>query len=454
MSTCVLVVDDDAQIRKAHERVLSRAGYEVRTAVDGQVALELVDGEPVDLIVTDLEMPEVDGLELIARLRDSGRETPVVVVTGQGTIGSAMEAVRLGATDFLEKPLLPDRLLVTVENAMRYQRLRNEHARLVDVHSPQPRLLGDSRPMDRLRSLIAKVAPTDGRVLIEGESGTGKELVAEAIHQASRRAEGPFVKLNSAAVPAELVESELFGHEKGAFTGATSVRRGRFELADGGTIFLDEIGDMQPPMQAKLLRVLQEHQLERVGGSRTIEVDVRVLAATNQDLAAKVDEGSFREDLYYRLNVVHVTMPPLRERREDIQVLTRHFLDRLAMRGHRRIDIEDDAVEALMTHDYPGNVRELQNLVERLAILCDDDVIRREDVAQQLPSLRTSGEGWTGKLFRPGVTLRDQMHALERRVVMEAIEANGGNKSAAARELQVERSHFFKKLHTLGLAGD
>jgi DNA-binding NtrC family response regulator len=418
-------------------------------------ALRFLEQESAILVVTDISMPEMNGLELLERLQLQKDAPPALVVSGEATIDRAVRAVRLGALDFLTKPVEPERFLITVDNALRFSRLTAAHDDLRAQHEGRTQLVGSSEAMTRVRAMIDKVAPSDGRVLILGENGTGKELVAAAVHAGSRRADAPLVTLNCAAVPEALVESELFGHEKGAFTGAANSRRGRFEMADGGTLFLDEVGDMPQPMQAKLLRVLQEGKLERVGGGRSIEVDVRVVAATNQDVAALIRDRRFREDLYYRLNVVTITVPALRDHPEDIPELVRHFLAAKAPReGRRPFEITEAAMDVLSRYPFPGNVRELSNIVERAIILARGDVVDVDDIAMLLPPApggspeRSSAPG---ARYREGVPLKDLMSEAERDILVGAIEAHGGKKSHAALALEVDRSHFYKKCRELGL---
>ncbi len=448
--TAILVVDDEQEVLSTVTRVLRREGAEVATARDGAAALERLRTGAFDLLLTDLSMPRMTGLELLAALREAQMAVPTLVMSGAGTIPDAVKAVQLGAVDFLEKPVGRERLLVSVERALEVHRLREENAELRRAARGEDEIVGTTAAMEALKRLVLKVSRSEGRVLILGENGTGKELVAAAIHRNSARAEGPFIKLNCSAVPADLVESELFGHERGAFTGAVSSRRGRFELAHGGTLFLDEIGDMPLAMQTKLLRVLQEGQIERVGGSRTIDVDVRVIAATHRDVPAMVEEGSFREDLYYRLNVVQIEVPPLRERLDDVPLLAELFLRRAAERNRRSVRRFDEAaLIALKGYDYPGNVRELQNLIERMVILAEGEVLGADDVEAALPGRRAGKEA----LYRPGRTLKELLEDVERTILRQAIAAHGG-RAAAARALEVERSFFYKKCKRLGIAED
>lgn len=449
MTARILIVDDEPDILHAFERILTTETHDVETSSSAEEALEALDRLSFDLVLTDLSMPRMDGFELLTRMRQRGDATPTLVISGAGTVESAVRAIRLGALDFLEKPVHRERLVLTVQNALRYAQLQEVHGRLQADISYERTLIGRGPAMQRLIGLIGRVAPSDGRVLITGENGTGKELVAAAIHAGSARNSGPFVKLNCGAVARDLVESELFGHEKGAFTGAVTARKGRFEIADGGTLLLDEIGDMPMPMQVKLLRVLQEGQFERVGGGRTLKVDVRVLAATNRDLSAMVRNGEFREDLYYRLNVVTLHIPPLRERMEDLSLLLAHFTAP-GRKGHG-LQLTQDAIAALSSYDFPGNVRELENLVERLAILFPSEIISAASLRDVLTTTYDSRKATRGALYQRGKTLRELLHELERGIMVEAIAAHGNSKGAAAQALGAERSHFYKKCRHYGI---
>jgi DNA-binding NtrC family response regulator len=403
------------------------------------------------LVLFDVALPDGDGVELLDRLRKSGNDVPAIMMSGHGTIDAAVRATKLGAFDFLEKPISTDRLLVVLDNALRLVRAEEEARSLKAEAGHFDELLGQSRAMKELSEQVARAARASASVLISGERGTGKELVARAIHRLSPRANAPLEKLNCAAVPAELIESELFGHEAGAFTGATKLRRGKFERASGGTLFLDEVGDMPLAMQAKLLRVLQESEIERVGGHETFRVDVRVVAATNRDLVESCSKGTFRADLYDRLNVVPLYLPPLRARREDIPLLARHFID-IAQRNNNRPSVRftDAALEALGAHSFPGNVRELRNLVERLVILTPDDTITDEDVTR---ALGMGGSPRAQGLYRPGVPFRVLAEEAERTILEEALAHHGGQMAATARELVLERSHLYKKARGLGIRG-
>ncbi len=446
----VLLVEDEPALAAGLSRILERSGLQVEAVSSGEEALRVVAETPVDVLVSDLQMPGMGGMKLLEEVRQTHPFIPIIVISGNASLEDVVTALKLGASDFLQKPIAAQRLVLTVENVLRLDELRRRNAELERSADAHDELIGESDAMVRLRGLIAKIGPSDGRVLILGENGTGKELVASAIHRASQRAEGPLIKLNCAAVPSELVESELFGHEKGAFTGAQRVRRGRFEEASGGTLFLDEVGDMSLPMQAKLLRVLQEGQLERVGGSRTIQVDVRVIAATNRDLMEMVGQRTFREDLYYRLNVVTLRVPPLRERPADIALLARAFAKQIAARmGRRPIELDDGLIRKLSQHRFPGNVRELRNLIERMTILAEGDHVADTDLlGYELAPTQATG------LYRSGTSFRDLMADAERRIISAALEEHEGNKSATARSLGIDRSHFFKKCRELGIGDE
>jgi DNA-binding NtrC family response regulator len=443
MTARILVVDDERNIRLMLEQVLNLAGYEMVGAASGEEAVSRAAEGDIDAVLLDVKLGGMDGLETLSHLRRRAPDTTIIMMSGHGTIETAVAAVRKGAFDFLEKPLGRDKTLLTLENALRLRALTLEN-RSLRAATGGEELLGESPPMRALRDRIAQVAPTEARVLIEGESGVGKELVARALHRQSRRAQRPLLTLNCAAIPAELIESELFGHVRGAFTGATAGRAGVFEAADGGTLLLDEIGDMPPSMQAKLLRVLESGESIRVGTHQATRVDVRVLSATHRDLAAAVVAGEFREDLYHRMNVVPLRVPPLRERPEDIPILAQHFLRIHCERHH--LPARRFGAEALLTlgrHRWPGNVRELRNLVERLAILAPSEVLNADYVAAELPS-----EGGGGV---SSMSLRSLVADLERKAILAALRGAGGNVSEAARRLDLERSHLYKKARQLGL---
>jgi len=446
----LLIVDDEPNILGTLRRALELEGYAVEVAVSGRVALDKARARAFDAVLLDVAMPEMDGLETLKALRELSPDLPVMMMSGNSTLATAVSATKLGACDFLEKPLTTDKVLITIGNALKLARLERD----AEVERAERRrtfahyLVGSSPRMKRIFDTIAKAAPSTGRVLITGERGTGKELIARAIHEHSKRKDGPFVKLNCAAIPGELIESELFGHEKGAFTGATQQRRGKFEQAHGGTLFLDEIGDMETGAQAKVLRVLQESEIERVGGSETLTVDVRVIAATNKDLKGEIAKGRFRADLYDRLNVVPIEVPPLREHKEDVPSLVEHFLvEACAANGKRKLGVSAPAMSLLMQHDWPGNVRELRNLVERMVIFSDGGAaLGEEDVQAALPGVKTVRARW-----QRGASLKDLVSSAEREIVLAALEANQHHIANTARELGLERSHLYKKMRALGI---
>ena len=445
----LLVVDDEPSILTTLQKALSLEGYAVDVAGGVKVAEEKLKKRTYDLCLFDVQLPDGDGVELLQRMRSP---PPVIMMSGHATIDTAVRAVRVGALNFLEKPLNTDALLIAIDTALRLTSAEAEARDLRRAAGTSGELVGGSPAMKKLVEQIGRAARSAASVLVTGERGTGKELVARAIHTMSPRAKGPLEKLNCAALPSELIESELFGHEAGAFTGATKQRRGKFERASGGTLFLDEVGDMPLPMQAKLLRVLQEREIERVGGSETIAVDVRVVAATNRDLVAACETGAFRADLYDRLNVLPLAIPSLRARREDVPVLAGHFLELAARSNDRRdVRLEPDAVAALASYSWPGNVRELRNVIERLVILTPDNAIRADDVRNCLPG---GSAAKTAGLYRPGVPFRVLVEEAERVILQEALGHHGSQMAATARALDLERSHLYKKARALGLRGD
>ncbi|PIE17480.1 MAG: Fis family transcriptional regulator [Proteobacteria bacterium] len=448
MGANILIVDDQKNIRTSLRRSLQLEGYRVDAAEDVAGARELLASSPWDLVMLDVQLPDGDGLDVLAEIKRARRDLPVIVMSGHGTIDMALEATRRGAHDFIEKPLSIEKILLTIRHALQFIDQRRELQTLRARARSQRELLGDSGAMRRVRETIALAAPSRGRVLVTGESGTGKELIARAIHDESQRADKPFIKLNCAAIPSELIESELFGHERGAFTGAHQARKGKFELAHGGTLFLDEIGDMRLDVQAKLLRALQEGEIERVGGSRPIRVDVRVVAATNKDLEAAIDAGEFRQDLFYRLNVIPIQAPPLRTHREDLPQLVATFVARVcAENGMREKRVEPEAIEAMQRHEWPGNVRELRNACERLVILTPAPVIDGAAVRRLLGEGRSVGAG----LYRPGASLKELMADAERDIIQAAMAAHSGHVTQTAAALKLERSHLYKKMKALGI---
>ncbi len=449
MKRRILVVDDEAAILHSLSGVLEDEGYEVATASSGEQALERMEPDDPDLVLLDVWLPGKDGLETLAALRERYADLPVLMMSGHGTIETAVKATKLGAFDFIEKPLNLDKVLLAIENALKASRLLQEN-RYLREHAQRPYTMeGNSPALAELREQIRVIGPTRASVLITGENGSGKELVARAIHAASRRADGPFVEVNCAAIPEELIESELFGHEKGAFTGAARRRRGKFDLADGGTLFLDEIGDMTLKTQAKILRVLQEMRFERVGGSRTHEVDVRVIAATNKDLEAEIQAGRFREDLYYRLNVVPVHVPPLRERTEDIPALFEHFIALYCAEEKREpVAVAPEVPALLMRYGWPGNVRELKNVAERMVILCRSDTLTAADVPPAILREVDPGVGPAG-VAPAGADLRDARRSFERQFIRQHLAACGGNVAQTAERIGLDKSSLYKKMKEL-----
>ena len=452
----VLVVDDEKNIRKTLRMVLESEGYAVAEAESAEQALETLRSEPMDLALFDIRLPGMDGLELLARARELWRDLPVIVVSGHAETPDVVEAMRRGAADFLGKPVDRERVAVSVRNALSRRSLEQQVAALsARERRFADEMLGDSPAMQRLRADIAKVAPTGGRVLILGESGTGKELIAQEIHRESKRASGPFVKVNCAAIPGELIESELFGHEKGSFSGAASRRRGQFEVAHGGTLFLDEIGDMSPAAQAKVLRALETGEITRVGGERPLEVDVRVIAATNKDLEAEVREGTFRDDLYFRLNVVPITAPALRQRLEDVPLLAERFLQ-LAVRdnGLRPKPVEPAVYQRMKQYRWPGNVRELRNVCERMAIMSGDRIGPADvpDYVGPRPAAAQPGAGAADLSHYGEVPLKELRELVERDYILKKLEEHDWNVTQAAQALGVERTNLHKKIKQLGLS--
>jgi DNA-binding NtrC family response regulator len=445
----ILVLDDEPSILTTLHKALSLEGHVVDVAGGVAVAEEKIQKRSYDLALFDVSLPDGDGVALLTRLRAAGNNLPVVMMSGHATIDAAVRATRLGALDFLEKPLSTDRLLLVVDNVIRLLRAEEEATSLRQQAGSEGELLGASRPMVELREQILRAAKATATatVLITGERGTGKELVARAIHTKSKRARGALEKINCAAVPRELIESELFGHEAGSFTGASKQRLGKFERASGGTLFLDEVGDMPLEMQAKLLRVLQEREIERVGGHGVVKVDVRVVAATNRDIEAAVKDGSFRADLFDRLNVLPLHLLPLRERRDDVPMLARTFLD-LASRANGRpgVALTEGAIAALVAYAFPGNVRELKNLIERLVILTDD-VIDEADVKHCLGG---ADDAESHRAFRPGVPFKVLLEEAERSILEQALAHHAGNMTALARGLGLERSNAYQKCKRLG----
>jgi two-component system nitrogen regulation response regulator NtrX len=451
----ILVVDDEVGVRSSLSAILADEGYDVDAVGSGEEALAALAARRFELVLLDVWLPGADGLETLERIRESDPEIPVVMISGHGTIETAVRAVKLGARDFVEKPLSLEKTLLAVGNALKQRQLEAEVRTLKRQLDKRYVMVGESPAMRQLREEIAQAAPSSGRALIFGENGTGKELVARAIHAQSLRAREPFVEVNCAAIPEELIESELFGHAKGAFTGAHASRKGKFELADGGTLFLDEIGDMSLKTQAKVLRALQEQTIEPVGGPGSIRVDVRVIAATNKDLEKEIEAGTFRDDLYFRLNVIPFHVPPLRERREDIPVLARHFVEVLsAEHGRRPKPLAPEAVERLARLPWPGNVRELRNIIERLVIMAPGEQIELRHLPSSLLEALPPGAASAAVATEPiagATSLAAAREEFERQFILGRYRECGGNMSRTAEALGVERSNLYRKMKSYGL---
>jgi two-component system nitrogen regulation response regulator NtrX len=448
----ILLVDDQKNILRALSLELKQEGFNILTAQSGFEALQTIANNVVDLIMLDVAMPEMDGIETLRRIKELKPNIPVIMMSAQATIEKAVNATKLGAYNFIEKgnerfDLEP--VLVEIRNGLAFSKLRSENTELREKLKEKYNIVGNSLDMQSLHAQIQKAGPSDGRVFIYGENGTGKELVAHAIHQNSPRWNTPFIKVNCAAIPEELIESELFGHEKGSFTGATNQLIGKFELADGGTIFLDEIGDMSQKTQAKILRVLQDGEFQRVGGKSAIKVNVRVIAATNKNLQEEIDKGNFREDLYYRLNVIPINVPPLREHNEDITELVTYFISEFCKEsGRKPKSFSSNAMEVLMNYSWPGNIRQLKHIVERLLIMVDQDDIVDLDV------------NWALEINQPKTEkpkdsqesgLKDKVSQSEKDIILSALEANNWNVSLVAQQLNLERSHLYKKMAKYGI---
>ncbi len=447
MKDVILIIDDEPGIRETLSAVLKDEGFNVETADSGQSGLELARKQDFSCILLDIWLGKgIDGLEILRTLKEEGNESSIVMISGHGNIETAVKSTKLGAFDFVEKPLSLERTIVTVKNAVRQRDLERTNALLQEELAEQYVMVGESVAMRALRKQISIVAPTDGRVLISGESGTGKELVARAIHAQSRRKAAPFVEINSAALPEELVESELFGYAKGAFSGAVKAKKGKFEIADGATLFLDEIGDMSPRVQAKMLRVLEEQRFEPVGSNTPVNVDVRVISATNKPLDDLIENGRFRSDLFYRLNVIPFQVPPLRERKEDIPILVDHFNERFSRDyGKRKKEFAEDALEALRFHDWPGNVRELKNIVERIVIMN----MEKSVTASSLPVFETVTESDTTSFRFPN--FKEATDAYQREFIKRKLAESDGNVARAAEEMGVDRSHLYRRMRNLGI---
>jgi two-component system, NtrC family, response regulator len=455
----ILVIDDEPNYQIVLSELLREEGFEVYTTSTGENALKMARGTDLDLIITDMRMPGMSGLELLKAFKALNRDLPVIMITAFGEVEKAVEAMQAGGFNYLTKPFNNDELVVSIRKAIEHYSLLRENTRLrgeMQIRYGFANIIGKNKRMQQIYILIEKVAPTPSTVLISGESGTGKELVARAIHFNSLRKEAPFISINCAALPESLLESELFGHEKGAFTGAVALRKGRFELADSGTLFLDEVAEMPLSLQAKLLRVLQEKTFERVGGTKTLRVDVRILAATNKDLKEEVEKGLFREDLYYRLNVLHIVLPPLRDRIDDLPLLAAHFIEKFAKLLNRRgLQISPDSLRYLASLPWEGNVRELENIIERAAILAPGNIIEVEDVQGDMVNERKA-TGWAAdldldRLIPPEVSLPDVLNTIEEQMVKKALERANYIQARAAEDLGITKSLLQYKMKKYGL---
>jgi two-component system nitrogen regulation response regulator NtrX len=443
----ILIVDDEAGIRESLSSILRDERYSVDAVESAELALERLHSGAVEVVLLDVWLPGMDGMEALSRIQSLPQPPSVIIISGHGTIETAVRATKLGAFDFIEKPLSLERIIVLVRNAIEQRRLQEENQLLHTELGHRYRIVGDSVPMKALRQQIAITAPTNGRVLIYGESGTGKELVARSLHAASLRNKAYFVEVNCAAIPEELIESELFGHVKGSFTGASEDKIGKFAKADGGTLFLDEVGDMSLRTQSKVLRVLEEQRFERVGSNQTLHVDVRVIAATNKNLEQEIARGAFRQDLFYRLNVIPFFVPPLRDRKEDIPVLARYFLAEFSSEyGKKTRELTDGAMEILLRYPWPGNVRELRNLVERLVIVCPQARIEPHHLPPEL------FRGVAESPQQPYSTLHEARSAYEREFILRKLQEHRWNMTQTASALGLERSHLYRKMKSLGIA--
>ncbi len=449
MFPTILAVDDEPTILKSLSGILSDEGFEVLTASNGYEALKIIDQESPDLVLLDIWMPGIDGIETLQEIKRTNPFLQVVIISGHGTIETAVKATKSGAYDFIEKPLSIEKVVVTINNALNFRQLEEENRFLRKKTLEKHSISGNSPPIKALKKQIAIAAPTNAWIMITGENGTGKELVARTIHQMSHRADKPLIDVNCAAIPEELIESELFGHEKGAFTGATGKKRGKFEVANGGTIFLDEIGDMSLKTQAKILRILQEQKFERVGGTRTLTVDVRVIAASNKDLEKEIQKETFRDDLFYRINVIPIEVPRLRDRAEDIPLLVETFLKGCHEEGCCNLKtITAEALEHLKAYPWPGNVRELKNLVERLGIMTESDVIGEEHIPA---SYSRQGPVAPGGVSLEADSLKEAKKEFEKAYILRKLSENEHNISQTADAIGIERSHLHKKIKSFGL---
>jgi len=446
----ILLIDDSPEILDNLSECLTSEGYDITTTSDGTSGVSMIEKKFYDIILTDMKMPGADGMEVLKFMKEHSPESICIILTGYGTIKNAVEAIKSGAFDYLTKPVKMDEIVITLNRALEYRNLKRENINLRNQLKRKyqfKNIIGESPSIQEVFETVEKVADTDSTVLILGESGTGKELIARALHYNSYRREGPFVPVNCAAIPSELLESELFGHEKGAFTNAIRTRVGRFELANGGTLFLDEIGDMNPNLQSKLLRVLQERQFERIGGVKPIKVDIRIISATHQDLKKAVLKKKFREDLYYRLNVIPIEIPPLRQRKSDIPLLAFHFIHHFSKSKRKKVTgITDEAMERLMEYDWPGNVRELENMIERLIILAGSEMIDLPDLPERVLPPASKEIGGTMDIPQEGLSLDTALNELEKQLILQALNKSGWVKNKAAQLLHMNRTTLIEKI--------
>ena len=445
----ILIVDDEKNIRRSVQMICTGEGFGAMTAENADAALAALKSNQIDLVILDIMMPGMDGLTLLKKIHKQFPEIIVIMVSGHATVQNAVTATKEGAYDFIEKPISKEKLLISIKNALENSTLQKENIELKKQLTGKFEMVGESKAMKEILEQIAKVAPTNGRVLITGESGTGKELIAWAIHENSLRKNSAFIKVNCAAIPEELIESELFGSEKGAYTGAHQTREGKFSLADGGTLLLDEVGDMSLNLQAKVLRVLQEGEFEKVGGHKTLKVDVRILAATNKDLEKETQADRFRDDLYFRLNVIPINSPPLRRRKDDIPILVQSFIESYAgENGVRKKEVSSEAMEVLRGYDWPGNIREIKNMIERLMIMCSSDIIEVSDLPDNIQSPTSK----TAFNMESGMTLKEVKENVEREFIISTLKKNGWNVSQTAKDLDVDRTNLHKKIKYYGLS--
>lgn len=463
MSDKILIVDDEFSIRDSLEGILSDEGFEPTAVESAEKAFEFLEEDEVDCILLDIWMPGMDGLEALKKIKELYPLLPVIMISGHGNIETAVQATKFGAFDFIEKPPSYDKIVLSIRNALHLYQLAQENLILKEKHPSKQGLTGKSTAIENLREQIDRVAPTDAWVLIRGEHGTGKEVVAQSIHRLSKTAHKPMIEVNCAAIPEELIESELFGHEKGSFTGATTSKRGKFDLADGGILFLDEIADMSLKTQAKILRILQEQKFERVGGAKTINVNVRVLAATNKNLEDEIEKGNFRADLFWRLNVVPIIVPPLRERLDDIPLLVEDLMADFAQKGFKKKTFDNEVVTIMSQHSWPGNVRELRNFLERVAIMCPDEIISKDAIHGALSNINPNEtdeslhptseminkDGYV--IINPDMNFKEARKYFEKEFLRIQLKSNKGNISQTAEKIGIERSHLHKKIKTLGI---